>query len=312
MIVKKNFNPLKVLFYIWEALLFSFIIAALVFYFFEIEGVKEVNLPFTPVGVLGTAVAFFLGFRNNAAYGRWWEARQIWGNTIQYSRTFARLIITFVDAHRHTPQYNPAKAPIFKKEMIYRQIAWVHTLRLQLRNQENWAEIRPFLSEDDFEKLQSKANKAHYLLQIQGQNIYQAMAEGTLQGFDSFQLEGCLAQFAAQQASCERIKNTPVPRQYDYFTRVFLYFFLATLPFGLIANLSQIGIAWAVIPLTLLIALVYSALDKTGVVNETPFENQIQDIPLTALCREIERDLKESLEENQLPPKLEPQKGYLF
>jgi len=30
-----------------------------------------------PNGIIGTALAFLIGFRNNSAYDRWWEARKI-------------------------------------------------------------------------------------------------------------------------------------------------------------------------------------------------------------------------------------------
>jgi putative membrane protein len=49
-----------------------------------------------------------------------------------------------------------------------------------------------------------------------------------------------------------------------------------------------------------------------GEVNEDPFENRITDIPMTSMCNTIERDLKEMLGEPGIPPKLEPEKGFLF
>ncbi|MCA6515847.1 MAG: hydrogenase, partial [Chitinophagaceae bacterium] len=45
---------------------------------------------------------------------------------------------------------------------------------------------------------------------------------------------------------------------------------------------------------------------------EDPFENRITDVPLTAMCNTIERDLREMLEENDLPKKLEAENGFLF
>lgn len=145
-----------------------------------------------------------------------------------------------------------------------------------------------------------------------GQQIYQAMGNGTLGGFDSFQMEGQMAALANYQGACERIKNTPMPRQYHFFTRVFLYVFVLFFPFGLIEALSKIEIAWTIMPITVIVTFVFSAIERTGAVNEDPFENRIQDIPMTALCNTIERDLKETLEQNDLPPKLEPIDGFLF
>jgi len=72
---------------------------------------------------------------------------------------------------------------------------------------------------------------------VTGTQIYEGMSDGTLGGFDSFQMEGALAQFAALQSSCERIKDTPLPRAYDFFTRVFVWVFISLLPFFLLRSI---------------------------------------------------------------------------
>lgn len=128
----------------------------------------------------------------------------------------------------------------------------------------------------------------------------------------SFQLEGQLAALSTQQAVSERIKAIPIPRQYDHFTRVFARIFIVLLPFFLIKTLAADGVAWLVIPLSAVIAFLFTTIERTGAVNEDPFENRITDVPLTACCREIERDLLALLGETELPPRLEPQAGYLF
>jgi putative membrane protein len=141
------------------------------------------------------------------------------------------------------------------------------------------------------------------------------MANGTLGGFDSFQMEGQLLALANAQGGCERIKNTPLPRQYDYFTRLFIGLFSALLPFGLLSFFQSETLAvyaWLVIPLAAIISGMFIIMERTGAANEDPFENRITDVPLTALCNTIERDLREMLGETDLPPKLEPQNGYLF
>lgn len=168
MIVKKNFNPLKVISYTWESLLYSLILSGLVFYLFEIQDIKQIALPFMIVGVLGTALAIFLGFRNSSSYGRWWEARQIWGGIVNSSRILSRLIFTFTDSHKHQENYQEERSETFKKTLIYKQIAWVHALRLHLRNQNSWEEIKVFLSDEEFEELRNKQNKPNYLQKNDG------------------------------------------------------------------------------------------------------------------------------------------------
>ncbi|GAB4397234.1 MAG: bestrophin family ion channel [Microscillaceae bacterium] len=312
MIVKKNFNPLKVLTYVWPSLVWSLGVAGMVYLAYEGLDWKKLSVPFPVVGILGTALAIFLGFRNTSSYGRWWEARQIWGQIVAASRIWARLVFTFADSHRHQENYDERRSADFKQSLIYKQIAWANALRLQLRGQDDWDEIRPFLSENEFQLLLQKQNKAVYLHKMMGQEIYTAMANGTLGGFDSFQLEGQLAALAQYQSGAERIKHTPVPRQYDYFTRVFLYVFLFFFPLGVVVPLAQSGLSLGLFPITLLVAFVFAAIERTGAVNEDPFENKIQDVPLSALCKGIERDLKEILEESPLPALPQAVRGYIF
>jgi putative membrane protein len=311
-ILKRNFDPRKVTTYVWPQLLAALAWSAAVYVAYVVLGLTAVSVPFGILGVLGTALALFLAFRNNTAFGRWGEASQAWAAITAASRTFARLIVTFTDAHRHTPQYRAEPAEAFKREMIYRHIAWVNALRMQLRGQMDVNELAPYLDAAELAALRQAPSKAGALLLAQGRRIYDAMASGILQGFDSFQLEGQLAALASQQAVCERIKLIPVPRQYDYFTRLFVWFFIMLTPLSLAGTLARENVAYLLIPLTVIFAFVFAIVQRTGEVNEEPFENRITDVPLSAMCRGIERDVRETLGETALPPKLEPKDGYLW
>jgi ion channel-forming bestrophin family protein len=311
MIVKRNFNPIKVIQYIKAELAFAITISVFVFLINK-ENHSGISLPFSIVGILGSALAIFIAFRNNSSYGRWWEARTLWGGIINSSRVLARLIITFTDSHSHQQNYEKERSEKFKKEMIYKVIAWVHALRLHLRKQDNWQELKPFLSAQEFEQLEKSQNKPNYLHLVSGKKIYEAMANGTLGGFDSFQMEGQLLALANYQGGCERIKNTPLLRQYDFFTRVFLYSFMLLLPFSLIGDFTKMNMDYLMIPVSVLISFVFAIIGKVGEVNENPFENRITDVPLTAMCNTIERDLREMLGETDLPKKLEAENGFLY
>lgn len=314
MIVKRNFHPLRVWSYIWREVTYALILSIVVYLSFSLwANGSQLAIPFVPVGVLGSALAIFVAFRNQSAYGRWWEARQLWGGIVNSSRVLARLIITFSDSHSHQPNYDPARSEAFKRSMVYRQIAWVHALRLHLRKQITWEEIKFFLSDEEYADILTRQNKPNYLQMLMGKRIYEAMADGTLGGFDSFQMEGQLLALANYQGACERIKNTPLPRQYDFFTRLFVWTFATVLPFGLLSLfVTSPQLTVLIIPLTVIIAGMFTIMEKTGAANEDPFENRITDVPLTTLCNTIERDLREQLQERDLPAKLEPVDGYLW
>lgn len=310
MILKRNFNPIRVIGYVKVELAFSLVLSTAVYFLFQ-NGWTKISIPFSITAILGSALAIFIAFRNNNAYARWWEARTQWGGIINSTRVLGRLVITFTDSHSHQANYDASRSNRFKQEMIYMIIAWTHALRLHLRNQDKWQELKPYLSDSDYAKILSSHHKVNTLQLLSGQKIYKAMADGTLGGFDSFQMEGQLLALANYQGACERIKNTPLLRQYHYFTKLFLYAFMLLLPFSLIGDFVKLEIGAMMIPVSVLIAFVFSILGKVGEVNEDPFENRITDVPLSAMCNTVERDLKEMLGETELPAKAVPEKGFL-
>lgn len=315
MILKRNFSPARVWAYIRRPMRFVILWSLTVWAVFAFTKWPFLAINFTPVGVLGSALAIFVAFRNNSAYGRWWEARTLWGGIVNSSRVMARLVITFADSHSRQPAYDAARSEAFKQRMVYACIAWVHALRLHLRRQTDWHELEPLLHPDDYAQLVQTHNKPNFLQLLIGRQIYEAMGNGTLGGFDSFQMEGQLLALANYQGGCERIKNTPLPRQYDYFTRLFVVLFAVLLPPGLLGFFQApelIRFSWLIVPLSIIIAGVFVIMERTGAANEDPFENQVTDVPLSALCNTIERDLREMLGEQNLPQKLEEQNGYLF
>lgn len=310
MIVKRNFDVRKVFWNIRYEV-FSSLFVSVAIYTLHIFHVLEASLPFSIVSTLGSALAIFIAFRNQSSYSRWWEARTLWGGIINSSRVLARLIITFTDSHNHQPSYDIARSDLFKKDVVYKVIAWSHALRLHLRQQDDWEELKPLLSDLEYSAMILKQNKPNYLHLLSGKKIYEAMSTGILGGFDSFQMEGQLLALANYQGGCERIKNTPLPMNYQYFTKLFLYVFIFVLPFCLIGDFSKTNISFLVIPISFVITFVFAVMNKVGEINENPFENQISDIPMTALCNTIERDLREMLGET-IPPKIIAKNGYLF
>ncbi|MCI5055298.1 MAG: hypothetical protein MRY83_04265 [Flavobacteriales bacterium] len=314
MIVKRYFSPLKVWSYIKGPMLFVIGWSVIVWFIHDFFQFKELRVNFTPIGVLGSALAIFIAFRNNSAYGRWWEARKLWGGVVNSSRVLARLIITFTDSHKHQENYQSDRSEAFKKRMVYKCIAWPHALRLHLRNQNDWTFLTQYLDEAEYYDLLKSQNKPMYLQLLLGKDIYDAMGNGTLGGFDSFQMEGQLLALANYQGGAERIKNTPLPRQYDFFTRLFVILFTTLLPFGLLSLFqteSLDGLSWLIIPFSIIISCVFIIMERTGAANEDPFENKVTDTPMTAICNTIERDLKEMLGE-EIPEKLIPYEGYLY
>ena len=247
MITKRNFNPIRVFQYVKSEMACSLLVSIAV-YGLHLQKLGSVYLPFSIAAILGSALAIFIAFRNNSSYSRWWEARTLWGGIINASRVLGRLIISFTDSHAHQPNYDKNRSELFKKQMIYLTIAWAHALRLHLRRQDDWSELKPLISSDEYTKLEKAQNKPNFLHLLTGKKIYQAMSDGTLGGFDSFQIEGQLLALANHQGGCERIKNTPLLRQYDYFTKAFLFTFMLLLPFCLVGDLTKMALDSMLVP----------------------------------------------------------------
>lgn len=312
MILRKIFNPIAVVRYMRVELLVSTLLSVAVFFLYHNEHLEKVSLPFSVAAILGSALAIFLAFRNNNAYNRWWEARTLWGGIINNSRIFARQIIANVDNAAAIGKASTTEVDVYKQELTYRQIAFAHALRLHLRRENTWGELQHLLSAGEFNAMSQKNNKPNYLLQMQGIRIKEGMRKELLGAFDNISLEPTLAGFNNFQGACERIKNTPLLRQYHFFTKLFLLVFMAILPFSLIADFSKMGAPALMVPLSILVSFVFGVMGKVGEVNEDPFENRITDIPMTSMCNTIERDLKEMLGETELPPKLEAENGFIF
>lgn len=311
MIVKRNFNPIRVASYVRNEMIASIGVATLVYFIHEVVKL-ELGLPFSIAAILGSALAIFIAFRNNSAYSRWWEARTQWSNILNASRVLSRLTITFADSHKQQSDYNSEQSEGFKKDMVYSCIAWANALRHHLRANTTSENIQPYLSDDNWFQVSSAHNKPLLIMLKMGEKVYEAMANGTLKGFDSFQIEGQLLALSSAQTACERIKNTPMLRQYDFFTRLFLYTFITILPFALINDFAKMGIIYALIPVSVLVSFVFAIIGKVGEVNEDPFENRITDVPMTSICTSIERDLKAMLGEKNLPELEKPKNGFLF
>jgi putative membrane protein len=251
---------------------------------------------------------------NNTGYARWWEARTIWGQIASGCRALARQLAASLDSAAKIGKGGGAEAlAAFKRELLYRLIAFPHALRLHLRRQDgDWDQLAALLPAADLARVRAAVNKPSAVLQGLADRLKDGVREEKLGQFDPISLEPGLTALQAAQAGCERIKSTPMLRQYEYFARWFLWTFLVLLPSSLLALFPADGSRWLTLPLSLAIGFVYAITAKTGQVTEDPFENRIHDVPMTSICNAIERDLRDQLGEAELPPATEPVEGYLY
>ncbi len=105
---------------------------------FDILHWKWLHIPWLPVSVLGTAVAFLVSFKNNASYDRLWEARKIWGGIVNTSRSWTIMVKDFIDNTHTKENVSEDKLQTVKRELVHRHIAWLTALRYQMRADKPW------------------------------------------------------------------------------------------------------------------------------------------------------------------------------
>ena len=66
------------------------------------------------------------------------------------------------------------------------------------------------------------------------------------------------------------------------------------------------------VPFNLLVSWVFSLMEYTGDYSENPFEGLLNDVPIQSIVRIIEIDLKEMLEEKDIPERMKPEYDVLF
>ncbi|MDB5900731.1 MAG: hypothetical protein JWP41_4333, partial [Ramlibacter sp.] len=89
----------------------------------------KVTLTPVPFSLIGLALAIFLGFRNSAAYDRYWEARKLWADVAHRARSFGRQVQTLL--HFDQPA-SPADHDDPRHRLLMRTVAFGHALRHQL------------------------------------------------------------------------------------------------------------------------------------------------------------------------------------
>jgi putative membrane protein len=220
MIVRKNLNLRLILQTQWPVLVLTALWACVptVLYYGEVNPKVSLDLP---VSLLGTTLAFLIAFRNNNAYERWWEARRIWGEVVNDSRSFGAQVLALLDVRFGTGTDTTVLKGI-QQELIYRQIGFAYALKDHLRQLPVGEATSRFFSVPDWEAISHQRNRPNAILYQQALQLSRYTAAGYLEDFRHMQLDTKLGRFFESLGKCERIKNTVFPPQYDYFTRLTL------------------------------------------------------------------------------------------
>ncbi|HMG03308.1 MAG TPA: bestrophin family ion channel [Edaphobacter sp.] len=270
----------------WKRLLILLVFDCTVAVVYSVLHHKWISLNGLPVAPLASALTIFLAFRTNAAYGRWWEARQLWGQLVNTSRALAVQFLTMLDDETEDPHRVP-----LRNTLVLHHITFTHALRCHLRKQTALPEVRTLLGERAARELSVYKNLPAGLVLRMGDLLRQARNEGMLDSFRWTAINENLTELTNIQGACERIKNTPLPRQFDYLPSLLVDAFCWLLPLAIVADLELMTPIASV-----LISFTFIAADLMSREISNPFDNTIHDTPMTALSRTIELNLREQME----------------
>jgi putative membrane protein len=263
-----------------------------VYYFYEHLKQDHLDIKMSIATVLGFAVALLLGFRTSSAYDRWWEARKIWGGIVNDSRTLVRQVIGFTSGTSILPE---------AKKLANYQIAWCNALKNSLRNLDPLEGLDVFLSSTEIKYISSKNNKPNEILKLMVTLMAKLKADGKIDTYQMVALDQTLKQLCDHMGKAERIKNTVFPTQYRSYTHRGLIIFTVMLPYGMLFSTGPF-----VILICVLVSFFFRMLENIAYYLQDPFMNRPSDIPMSALCITIEINLKELVEEADIPESLKP------
>jgi putative membrane protein len=285
MIITKQIRLTRIIIGTWKNLLILILICTLA-YFFDIYILKNfIEFPTIIPAILGPALAFFIGFNNNQAYDRWWEARKIWGALVNDSRTWARQIIYNTTANKHEEKNELIQT---RRRTIYRHIAFLYSLKENLRGEDKKA-YKKFLMPYEFKNVELESNIHNAILNEQSKDLEYMSKKGWIDGFRFKEMNRIIINFCDEMGMSERIKNTVFPSTYIFYTRLFIYFLIISVTF---VSADLVG-AWAI--------YVFLVTHIIGLAIINPFEPTPSGISLDEITRTIEINLLEMLGEKEIP-----------
>ena len=296
MIITEKIRPHRVVRGTWRSATSSVMVSASAYLFNEHILERHFEFPGVIPSILGAALAFFIGFNNNQAYDRWWEARTVWGAIVNESRTWARQCLHYLaPGSAHDPRV---------VRLVRRQLAFVYALKDALRgtHHEVW---RGYLADDgERAAIGRVGNKHNAILSLQARELNTLHESGVLNGFQFTELSRSLGTLCNEMGKCERIKNTVFPTTYNYYTQVFTMLLVASTTIIIGQSIGPWAVAFG-----FLIGYVFLTIHAIGRGLLNPFEMILTGVPVDQIARTIEINLLEMLGESDLPPPIQPVNG---
>ncbi|WP_029001280.1 bestrophin family protein [Azohydromonas australica] len=274
----------------------------------------KVTLTAAPFSLMGVSLAIFLGFRINASYDRYWEARKLWGGVLVETRNLARHALTLVQPPVASVPSAPrptdaAAAPAVDADVrafVLALAGFAASMRNQLRAQPADSGLAALLPEELLQRLPGLRHAPQAVGLWLGQRLREWRAQGRLDAMLALPMEESLDRLMGLLGGCERIANTPLPFTYSVILHRSAYCYCFLLPFGLVDS-----IGWMTPLVVGFVSYTFFALESLSDEIEEPFGTQPNDLALDAMVVGIESSLRELLGETP-PALLRPDDQYLL
>ena len=298
MLIDKRLPISYIFFKVKYEMLIVFILGIVIHYLTEEFFTYLPAMPLTIATFLGTAISVLLSFKMSQSYDRWWEARKVWGAIVNDSRSFVLQLQAFITNDTTSAEI---------KSMAYRQIAWCYSLGQSLRGLTPLENCEAFLSKTEMAHLNNHNNKPLGILQLNVLEVSGIHRKGGISDYLHAQINTTFVKFSDSMGMAERINNTVFPTTYRLYLHFTIYVFVIILSVGL----KNVMLAYE-IPLLMIVSLVFFSLEKTAYHMQDPFRNRPTDTAMTQIARNIEINIKQLLNEKDVPEPLKPETYYVM
>lgn len=301
--------------------------AGLITFLYDVGDLKWLQLPWPPIALLGTAVAFIIGFQNNATHMRVSSARQIWGEIGRTVRQWAAGVMPMVNGMYAKEDLSNEQLATMRMSLVHKSLGWITALRHEMRMRRPWEvivssrssrewtnniyhperassmeqDLASYLNEEELDFVRSKRNKASAVVALISAEVEDLYRRGFIWEFNYLHLQAIIKQMITSQGKTEGIKNFPYPRQYVTLSYYLVWVLVILLPLGLLPAFNQLDIAlhakygyfehtfiWLAVPFCTVVSWAFHTIQKIGLVGENPFEGTVNDVPISAISRGIE------------------------
>jgi putative membrane protein len=232
----------------------------------------------------------------NSAYDRWWEARKIFGELTNNSRSFVAKIYAYYGNLENFKNAESTDFTIKAQNLIKLVILYIQQLKNEMHNN-----FEPNFDEQAREifiknKIETKNKISNELLIALTKNIEDDFASAA--NIEKNDLMQHINRFYDIQGKAERIKNTSFLMIYSAFTKIIVSFYVILIPF-FIGDIDfggeNSGLEFLAIPIMVIVSTVFLTINKLANLFGEPFSENKTSVNIDVICKTIEQNCNEVL-----------------